>query len=119
MVRVAALCGARQSRYPARCTKLEIIYKPVRQTRSSSCFHAIVAPMKLESKHKTLLIFFTLTGLSPSQTVTFEVYADENTTADEMFEQGKDMFTWIPNPERQANGAGAHIKYPITKAGLD
>ncbi len=41
--------------------------------------------------------------------VSIEVYADPTTTADEMFSQGQDMFTWIPN---------AQIKYPIIEAGL-
>src|SRR6185312_3679717 len=35
--------------------------------------------------------------------VSIEVFADLNTTADDMFRQGRDMFTWIPN---------AYIKYP-------
>ncbi len=51
-----------------------------------------------------------ISGLVPDGSVSIEVYADANTTADEMFNQGKDMFTWIPN---------AHIKYPTTKAGLE
>ncbi|MFQ5661643.1 MAG: transaldolase family protein [Candidatus Paceibacteria bacterium] len=49
-------------------------------------------------------------ALIPDGSVSIEVYADNSTSADEMFEQGKDMFSWIPN---------AHIKYPITKAGLE
>ncbi len=46
----------------------------------------------------------------PKGSVSIEVYADKNTTADEMFAQGKEMWTWIPN---------AHIKYPTTEAGLE
>ena len=38
--------------------------------------------------------------------VSIEVYSDKSTTAEEMFAQAKDMYTWIPN---------AHIKYPTTK----
>ena len=45
----------------------------------------------------------------PMGSVSVEVYADSNTRADEMFAQGKKMFSWIPN---------AHVKYPITKEGL-
>ena len=41
--------------------------------------------------------------------VSIEVFADLNTRAEEMFEQGKVMFTWIPN---------AYIKYPCTQEGL-
>jgi transaldolase len=50
-----------------------------------------------------------ISGLLPDGSVSIEVYADQNTTAEEMFEQGKDFNSWIPN---------AHIKYPICKAGL-
>jgi len=41
--------------------------------------------------------------------VSIETYADKNTTADAMYVQAKQMFTWIPN---------AWIKLPTTKAGL-
>jgi transaldolase len=46
----------------------------------------------------------------PHGSVSIEVYADDTVSADTMFEQGKDMFTWIPN---------AQVKYPILPAGLD
>jgi len=48
--------------------------------------------------------------LPASGSVSIEVYADSNTTADTMFEQGKEMATWIPN---------AHIKFPISFAGIE
>lgn len=51
-----------------------------------------------------------LSSLMPQGSISIEVYADANTTADQMFSQGKEMFGWIPN---------AHIKYPTTKAGLE
>jgi transaldolase len=41
--------------------------------------------------------------------VSIEVFADLNTTADEMLKQGRDMNSWIPN---------AYIKYPCTTEGL-
>jgi transaldolase len=41
--------------------------------------------------------------------VSIEVFADLNTTADEMLAQGQEMFSWIPN---------AYIKYPCTHHGL-
>jgi len=41
--------------------------------------------------------------------VSIEVFSDENTTAREMLDQGRDMFSWIPN---------AYIKYPCTAEGL-
>lgn len=45
----------------------------------------------------------------PNGSVSIEVYADENTTSDEMLDQAKKMNEWISN---------AHIKFPITNAGL-
>lgn len=51
-----------------------------------------------------------ISKLIPQGSVSVEVYADKTTGSEEMFEQGKEMFSWIPN---------AHIKYPITKAGLE
>jgi transaldolase len=50
-----------------------------------------------------------ISGLIPQGSISVEVYSDKNTTADEMFSQGKEMLSWIPN---------AHIKYPTTKEGL-
>jgi len=47
--------------------------------------------------------------LIPDGSISIEVYADESTTAEEMFVQGKEFFAWIPN---------AHIKYPTNTAGL-
>lgn len=41
--------------------------------------------------------------------ISVEVYADYNTTADEMLLHGREMFSWIPN---------AHIKFPTTFEGL-
>ncbi len=51
-----------------------------------------------------------ISALVPQGSVSIEVYGDANTTAEEMFTQGKDMYTWIPN---------AHIKYPILASGLE
>jgi transaldolase len=50
-----------------------------------------------------------ISGLIPEKSVSVEVYADKNTTAEEMLKQGREMFSWIPN---------AHVKYPTTKVGL-
>jgi transaldolase len=50
-----------------------------------------------------------ISAMIPNGSVSIEVYADETTTANDMFAQGQDMYTWIPN---------AHIKYPTTTAGL-
>lgn len=48
--------------------------------------------------------------LIPDGSISIEVYADSRTAPDEMFTQGKEFFSWIPN---------AHIKYPTTLAGLE
>ena len=51
----------------------------------------------------------TISGLIPQGSVSVEVYADAYTSADTMLQQGKEMFSWIPN---------AHIKFPMTRDGL-
>lgn len=45
----------------------------------------------------------------PKGSVSVEVYADQNTKAEEMIKQGREMFDWIPN---------AHIKLPVIAEGL-
>lgn len=50
-----------------------------------------------------------ISSLIPHGSISVEVYADAKTISTQMFEQGREMFSWIPN---------AHIKYPITKEGL-
>lgn len=47
--------------------------------------------------------------LIPKGSVSVEVYADLSTTAKQMLDQGREMFSWISN---------AHIKFPTTKEGL-
>lgn len=54
-------------------------------------------------------VVFELSALMPEGSISIEVYADKATSAEQMFKQGKEMFSWIPN---------AHIKYPTTKEGL-
>lgn len=50
-----------------------------------------------------------IAALIPEGSVSIEVYADQNTTPDEMMREARVMFGWIDN---------AHIKLPITPAGL-
>lgn len=50
-----------------------------------------------------------VSNLIPKGSVSIEVYADANTKAEEMLEQGREFYSWIPN---------AHIKFPTTKEGL-
>jgi transaldolase len=47
--------------------------------------------------------------LIPDGSVSIEVYADTNTTADDMMTQAREMYQWIPN---------AHIKFPTIPEGL-
>jgi transaldolase len=51
-----------------------------------------------------------LTGMIPDGSISIEVYAEMSTSADEMLEQGREMFTWIPN---------AQIKFPTNTSGLE
>jgi len=51
----------------------------------------------------------TISPLVGDAGVSIEVFSDEKTTAQEMWSQGKEMFSWIPN---------AYIKYPCTAEGL-
>jgi transaldolase len=51
----------------------------------------------------------TISPLVGDAGVSIEVFSDEKTTAQEMFDQGREMFSWIPN---------AYIKYPCTADGL-
>jgi len=50
-----------------------------------------------------------ISGLIPEGSVSVEVYADHSTEAAKMLEQGKEMFSWIPN---------AWVKFPTSKEGL-
>ena len=54
-------------------------------------------------------IVLTISPLVGDAGVSIEVFSDEKTTAQEMFSQGQEMFSWIPN---------AYIKYPCTAEGL-
>ena len=51
----------------------------------------------------------TISPLVGDAGVSIEVFSDQNTTGQEMFDQGREMFSWIPN---------AYIKYPCTAEGL-
>jgi transaldolase len=51
----------------------------------------------------------TISPLAGDAGVSIEVFSDERTMAQEMFDQGREMFSWIPN---------AYIKYPCTAEGL-
>jgi transaldolase len=51
----------------------------------------------------------TISPLVGDAGVSIEVFSDEKTTAQEMFDQGQEMFSWISN---------AYTKYPCTVEGL-
>lgn len=50
-----------------------------------------------------------ISALIPQGSISVEVYADFSTSPEEMLQQGREMFSWIPN---------AHIKLPTFKEGL-
>lgn len=50
-----------------------------------------------------------ISPLVSSAGVSIEVFADLDTTAEQMLKQGREMFSWVPN---------AYIKYPCTYEGL-
>lgn len=51
----------------------------------------------------------TISAMVPQGSISVEVYADAITKAEAMLEQGREMFSWIPN---------AHIKFPTSAEGL-
>jgi len=62
-----------------------------------------------EEKEEYRKIVQAISPLVGDAGVSIEVFADLDTSAEEMLAQGKEMFTWIPN---------AYIKYPCTHEGL-
>lgn len=62
-----------------------------------------------EEKQEYRKIVQSISPLVGDAGVSIEVFADVDTTAEEMLEQGREMFGWISN---------AYIKYPCTREGL-
>jgi len=62
-----------------------------------------------EEKDQYKRIVQSISPLVGAAGVSIEVFADLNTTAEEMLGQGQEMFAWIPN---------AYVKYPCTHEGL-
>src|SRR6266403_1869912 len=62
-----------------------------------------------EEKDEYRKIVQAISPLVGDAGVSIEVFADLNTTADEMLNQGREMNSWIPN---------AYIKYPCIAEGL-
>ena len=68
--------------------------------------HKLTEQQEAEEYRKIVLAISPLVG---DGGVSIEVFADLRTTAEQMFRQGQDMFTWIPN---------AYVKYPCTAEGF-
>jgi transaldolase len=62
-----------------------------------------------EQKKEYKQIAGSISRLVGSAGVSIEVFADFDTTAEQMFAQGEEMFSWIPN---------AYIKYPCIREGV-
>src|SRR6266480_5489980 len=78
---------------------------PEVQRRMASGYKLSVEAQKQENKQ----IVERISPLVGSAGVSIEVFADFDTTAEQMLAQGEEMFTWIPN---------AYIKYPCIREGL-
>jgi transaldolase len=76
----------------------------VRQLISSG--HKFSTKEELDEYKKIVLAISPLVG---DAGVSIEVFADFDTTGEQMLAQGRDMFSWIPN---------AYVKYPCTHKGL-
>lgn len=68
--------------------------------------HMLTASEETDEYRKIVQAISPLVG---DAGVSIEVFADLDTSAEEMFSQAKQMFSWIPN---------AYIKYPCTHEGL-
>ena len=68
--------------------------------------HRLSSREEMDEYRKIVQSISTLVG---DAGVSIEVYADFDTTAEEMLAQGREMFSWIPN---------AYVKYPCTHEGL-
>src|ERR1700693_4171296 len=62
-----------------------------------------------EEKAEYRRIVRSISPLVGDAGVSIEVFADLNTIGEDMFSQGQEMFSWIPN---------AYVKYPCTHEGL-
>ena len=74
--------------------------------------HLIASGHKLSRKDQENEYKHIVQQISPlvgDAGVSIEVFADLDTTAEQMLAQGEEMFSWIPN---------AYIKYPCTREGL-
>lgn len=68
--------------------------------------HTLGSQDEKDEYRKIVQAIFPLVG---DAGVSIEVFADIDTTAEDMLAQGEELFSWIPN---------AYIKYPCTREGL-
>ena len=67
-----------------------------------------ISESRLLELYKNAII--EISNLIPNGSVSIEVYADKNSTPEDLLLQANEFATWIPN---------AHIKFPTTKSGLE
>src|SRR5262249_23996927 len=68
--------------------------------------HTVTPQEEKDENRKIVRVISPLVG---DAGVSIEVFADLDTTAEDMLAQGEEMFSWIPN---------AYVKYPCTREGL-
>ena len=101
-LRVKSLTGA----VDGQTTNPTLISKNPEVRSEVSSGHKFTSREELDEYKK---IVQTISPLVGDAGVSIEVFSDFNTTAEEMFAQGKEMFSWVPN---------AYVKYPCTHEGL-
>jgi transaldolase len=87
-------------------TNPSLIAKNPEVVRLVSSGHKLTEQQEAEEYRNIVQAISPLVG---DAGVSIEVFADLSTTAERMFQQGREMFSWIPN---------AHVKYPCTSEGL-
>src|SRR6516225_1102610 len=101
-LRVKSLTGA----VDGQTTNPTLISKNPEVRSEVSSGHKFTSREELDEYKK---IVQTISPLVGDSGVSIEVFSDFNTTAEEMFAQGKEMFSWVSN---------AYVKYPCTHEGL-
>ncbi len=87
-------------------TNPSLIAKNPRIQQLIASGHKLSSQEEMEEYRRIVQVISPLVG---DAGVSIEVFADEKTTAQEMFDQGRQMYGWIQN---------AYIKYPCTTEGL-
>src|SRR5262245_1045546 len=83
-------------------TNPSLIAKNPEIARLVSSGHKLTPRQEADAYRKIVEAISPLVG---DAGVSIEVFGDLSTTAEEMFAQGQEMFSWIPN---------AYVKYPCT-----